>query len=228
MKTTLIGIFCLLQICSYAQRNEALKQSVYTQLGTTGFGIGYQNQFQSKFAYGGGISYMNVVPTLFMKSLSATRQFRVTGTAKFLDVSAFVKWFPFGKSYYEEWEDNWSYVKVGLLYRGFSEFSIRSDFQPKQPGNSFNEANLIRGKLSVDVTTWKVQPFLNIGHQLFGKNNKIRGHIEWGASFQGTPKTQIQQTVTPGISPVNESRIRKTINVIKVYPDLNLQVGYWF
>jgi hypothetical protein len=109
-----------------------------------------------------------------------------------------------------------------------SSFSIRSDFQPKQPGNSFNEADLIRGNLAVDVSTWKLQPFLNIGHQLFGKNNPIRGHFEWGASFQGSPQTQIKQTVTPGISPVNESTIRKTINTIKIYPNLNFQVGYWF
>jgi hypothetical protein len=228
MKTLYITLFCLLHICSYAQRNDLLKQSINTQIGTTGFGVGYQNQIQSKLAFGGGISYMNTVPTLFMKSLSVSRQFRITGTAKFLDVSAFIKWFPFGKSYYEEWEDNWSYVKVGLLYRGMSSFSIRSDFQPKQPGSSFNEANLIRGNLAVDVSTWKLQPFLNIGHQLFGKNNAIRGHFEWGASFQGSPQTQIKQTVTPGIQPVDESKIRKTINTIKIYPDLNFQVGYWF
>jgi len=228
MKTLFITLFCLLHICSYAQRNTALKQSVYTQLGTNGFGAGYQNQFKAKLAFGGSISYMNMSPTLFMKSLSASRQFRVTTTAKFMDVSGFIKWFPFGKSYFEEWEDNWSYVKVGFLYRGFSDFSIRSDFQPKQSGKSFNEADPVRGALVVDVSTWKLQPFVNIGHQLFGKNNKIRGHFEWGASMQGSPQSQIQQTVTPGISPIDESKIRKTLNVIKIYPDLNFQVGYWF
>jgi hypothetical protein len=182
----------------------------------------------SKFAFGGSISRMTMVPTLFMKSLSVDKQFRITATAKFTDVSGFIKWFPFGKSYYEEWEDNWSYVKVGLLYRGMTSFSIRSDFQPKQPGSSFNEANLIRGNLAVDVSTWKLQPFLNVGHQLFGKDSKIRGHFEWGASLQGSPKMQIQQTTTPGISPIDESKIRKTLNLIKIYPNLNFQVGYWF
>ncbi len=228
MKTLYITLLCLLHICSYAQRNDVLKQSVFTQLGTTGFGIGYQNQFKSKLAFGGSISYMNMSPTLFMKSLSVSRQFKVTTTAKFVDLSGFIKWFPFGKSYYDEWEDNWSYIKVGLLYRGMSDFSIRSDFQPKQTGNSFNQADPVRGKLVVDVSTWKLQPFVNIGHQLFGKNKKIRGNFEWGASLQGSPQSQIQQTVTPGISPVNESKIRKTLNAIKVYPDLNVQVGYWF
>ena len=228
MKTLYITLFCLLHICSYAQRNDVPKQSVFTQIGTTGFGIGYQNQIKSKFAFGGSLSYMNMSPTLFMKSLSVSRQFRVTTTGKFADLSGFIKWFPFGKSYYDEWDDNSSYVKMGLLYRGMSDFSIRSDFQPKQSGRSFNEADPIRGKLLVDITTWKFQPFINIGHQLFGKNNKIRGFFEWGASFQGSPQSQIQQTVTPGISPVNESNIRKTLNAIKIYPDLNVQVGYWF
>ena len=228
MKTRLILLFCLFQFCSYAQRTPELKQSVYAHLGTTGFGGGYQNHFKTKLAYGGSISYMNLSPTLFMKSLSSSRQFRVTNTAKFFDLAAFVKWFPFGKSYYEEWEDNWSYVKVGFLYRGFSDFSMASDFQPKQAGKSFNESDPIRGQLRVDATTWKLQPFVNIGHQLFGKNNKIRGHFEWGASLQGSPKLNIQQTVTPGISPVDESKIRKTLNAIKVFPNLNFQVGYWF
>jgi hypothetical protein len=228
MKTLYITLFCLIHICSYAQRNDVPKQSINALIGTTGFGAGYQYQINSKFAFGGSISRMNMAPTLFMKSLSVDRQFRITATAKFTDVSGFIKWFPFGKSYYEEWEDNWSYVKVGLLYRGMTSFSIRSDFQPKQPGSSFNEANLIRGNLAVDVSTWKLQPFLNIGHQLFGKNNAIRGFFEWGASLQGSPLTQIQQTVTPGIQPVDESKIRKTINAIKIYPDLNFQVGYWF
>ncbi len=228
MRTLYITLLCLLHVCSYAQRNDVQKQSVFTQIGSTGFGVGYQNQFKAKFAFGGAMSYMNMSPTLFMKSLSVSRQFRVTTTGKFVDLSGFIKWFPFGKSYYDEWEDNWSYVKVGLLYRGMSDFSIRSDFQPKQSGNSFNQADPVRGKLVVDVSTWKLQPFVNIGHQLFGKNNKIRGHFEWGASLQGSPQSQIQQTVTPGISPVNESKIRKTLNAIKVYPDLNFQVGYWF
>jgi hypothetical protein len=228
MKTLCITLFCLLHICSYAQRNNMLKQSIFTQIGTTGFGVGYQNQIQSKLTLGGGISYMNAAPTLFTKSLSVSNQFRVTGAAKFTDLSAFIKWFPFGKSYYEEWEDNWSYVKVGFLYRGMSSFSLRSDFQPKQPGNSFNEANLIRGNLVIDISTWKLQPFLNIGHQLFGKNNSIRGHFEWGASLQGSPQMQIQQSVTPGIKPVDEKTIRKTLNTIKIYPDLNFQIGYWF
>ena len=228
MKTTIITLLCLLSICSYAQRNKVLKHSVYTQLGTNGFGAGYQNHFKTKFAYGGSISYMNISPTLFMKSLSASQQFRVTTTAKFMDVSGFIKWYPFGKSYFEEWEDNWSYVKVGFLYRGFSDFSIRSDFQPKQSGKKFNEADPIRGRLTVDISTWEVQPFLNIGHQLFGRNNKIRGHFEWGASLQGSPQMQIQQTTTRGFSPINESTIRKTLNVIKIYPDFNFQIGYWF
>lgn len=228
MKTFYFTLFCLLHICSYAQRNDLLKQSAFLQLGSTGIGAGYQFQMNSKFAVGGSISRMNIAPTLFMKSLSIDRQFRITATAKFTDVSGFIKWFPFGKTYYEEWEDNWSYVKVGLLYRGMSSLSVRSVFQPKQAGKNFNEADPIRGNLAVDISTWKLQPFLNIGHQLFGKNNKIRGYFEWGASFQGSPSTEIQQTVTPGISPVNESDTRKTLNAIKIYPDLNFQVGYWF
>ena len=228
MKTSFIAFFFLLAIGCYAQQNTLLKQSIYSQLGSTGFTAGYQNHFKTKLAYGGSISYLNMSPTLFMKSLSTTRQFRVTTTAKFMDVSGFIKWFPFGKSYYDEWEDNWSYIKVGFLFRGFSDFSIRSDFQPKQSGKNFNEADPIRGKLVVDISTWKLQPFLNIGHQLFGKDTKIRGHFEWGASLQGSPKMQIQQTTTPGISPIDETKIRKTLNAVKIYPDLNFQVGYWF
>ena len=228
MKTKLTLLFSLLVIFSYAQQHFKHQQAAFAHLGTTGFGIGYQNHFKTKLAYGGSISYMNAAPTLFMKSLSQSRQFRLTPNARFTDVSGFIKWFPFGKSYYQDWEDNWSYVKVGLLYRGFSNFSIRSDFQPKQAGKSFNEADPIRGNMVVNVQTWKLQPFLNIGHQIFGKDNKIRGHFEWGASFQGSPRTDIQQTITPGISPVNESKIKSTLNVIKIYPDLNIQVGYWF
>lgn len=228
MKTKLTIFFSLLILFSYAQQKVNLKQAAFAHLGTTGFGIGYQNHFTTKFAVGGSISRMNLSPTLFMKSLSQSRQFKFTSTAKFVDVSAFVKWFPFGKSYYEEWEDNWSYLKVGLLYRGFSDFSIRSAFQPKQAGKSFNESDPIRGDLLVNVQTSKLQPFVNVGHQLFGTNKKIRGHIEWGASFQGSPRCQIQQTVTTGISIINESKIRSTLNAIKIYPDLNFQIGYWF
>jgi hypothetical protein len=228
MRALYITLFCLLHICSYAQLNTALKQSVYTQFGTTGFGVGYQNQFSAKFGFGGSIAYMNMSPTLFIKSISVSTQYRVTTTSEFMDVSGFVKWFPLGKSYFGEWEDNRSYVKVGVLYRGFSNFSMRSDFQPKQSGKSFNEEDPIRGKLVVDVSTWKLQPFVNIGHQLFGINSKIRGHFEWGASLQGSPHSQIQQTVTLGISPINENQIRKTLNLIKIYPNLNFQVGYWF
>lgn len=228
MKTKLTLLFCLLTIAGIAQPPMQRKQAAFAHLGSTGFGIGYQNHFKTKLAYGGSISYMNLSPTFFMKSLSASRQFNVNPTARFTDVAAFIKWFPFGKSYYQEWEDNWSYVKVGFLYRGFSNFSIRSEFQPKQAGRSFNEADPIRGNLVVNVQTWKLQPFVNFGHQLFGRDNKIRGHFEWGASLQGSPKSQITQTTTPGIEAVNESKIRSTINAIKVYPDLNIQIGYWF
>jgi hypothetical protein len=228
MKTKLTLLFSLLVIFTQAQQQIKLKQAAFAQLGTTGFGIGYQNHFKTKLAYGGSISHMNLAPTIFMKSLSQSQQFRLSPNARFTDVSAFIKWFPFGQSYYQEWEDNWSYVKVGFLYRGFSNFSLRSDFQPKQAGKSFNEADPVRGNLLINIQTWKLQPFLNIGHQLFGKDNKIRGHFEWGASFQGSPRSQFQQTVTPGFSRVNESKIRSSLNVIKIYPDLNIQVGYWF
>jgi hypothetical protein len=228
MKTKLTILFSMLIIFSYAQQQVKLKQAAFAHLGSTGFGVGYQNHFKTKFAVGGSISYMNLSPTLFMKSLSVSRQFRVTSSAKFTDVAAYVKWFPFGKEYFQEWEDNWSYIKVGVLYRAGGNFSIKSDFQPKQAGKSFNEADPIRGNLVVDVQTWKLQPFVNIGHQLFGKNQKIRGHFEWGASLQGSPSSQIQQIVTPGISAVNESKIRSTLNAIKIYPDLNFQIGYWF
>lgn len=228
MKTKLTLLFCLLALFSFGQQKVKLKQAAFAHLGTTGFGLGYQKHFKTKLAYGGSISHMNLSPTFFMKSLSQSRQFKITPSARFTDVAAFIKWFPFGKEYYQEWEDNWSYVKVGFLYRAGADFSITSDFQPKQAGKSFNQADPIRGKFNVNVQTWKLQPFVNIGHQLFGKDNKIRGHFEWGASLQGSPKTQIQQTTTPGISPVNESKIRSTLNAIKIYPDVNIQVGYWF
>ena len=228
MKTKLTILFSLLILFSYAQQKVNLKQAAFAHLGTTGFGVGYQNHFTTKFAVGGSISRMNLSPTVFMKGLSQSRQFKFTSTAKFVDVSAFIKWFPFGKPYYEEWEDNWSYLKVGLLYRGFSDFSIRSVFQPKQAGKSFNESDPIRGDLLVNVQTLKLQPFVNVGHQLFGTDKKIRGYLEWGASFQGSPRTQIQQTITPGISTVNEMRISSFLKNIKVYPNLNFQVGYWF
>lgn len=229
MKNCIILIIALLfSLCNRAQNNPTIRHSAFLKFGSTGVGASYHFQFHPKFAVGGGLSYINAIPTLFLKNVSQSKQHRLTANANFSDVGIFIKWFPMGKEYYDELEGNKFYIKTGALYRANAELFVRSVFQLKQPGSAFNNTDPIMGTLNVDIQTAKIQPFLAVGHQLFGNNNRIKGFFEWGASYHGRPTYNIKQTTTPGINPVNEKRIPGILNGITVYPILNAGLGYSF
>jgi hypothetical protein len=214
--------------CVRAQVVSAPRQMAFVQLGTTGIGLGYHNQLNSKFAAGGNLTFMSATPTVFMKSISETKQHRITASAKYIDATAFLMWFPVGKEYYGEQEDYQFYFKGGLTYRMNADLSVRTDYQLKQSGNNFNNTDPVKGRLNVDIRIAKIQPFVLIGHQLGGNNSNLKFYFEWGASYHGKPKYTITQTNTPGITPLNQARIPQLLNGIIVYPILNAHIGYTF
>ena len=228
MKNSVFFFTLVFALTSQAQNNAIIRHSAFAQLGSTGAGVGYHYQFHPKFAAGGAISYIHAVPTLFLKNVSQSKQHRLTANANFTDASIFVKWFPKGKEYYDEWEGNAFYIKAGALYRANAALFVKSVFQPKQAGRGFISSDPIVGFLNVDIQTAPIQPFLAVGHTLFGKTNRFKVMLEWGASYHGRPQYQIKQTTTPGITPVNENRIPGILNGITIYPILNAQLGYSF
>lgn len=228
MKKNLFFLVLILALNSQAQKNATAQHIAFAQLGSTGAGVGYQFQFRPKLAIGGNLTYMNAVPTLFLKNASQSKQHRITANANYTDLSVFLKWFPVGKEYYGEPEDYEFYFKGGLTHRLSSDLSVRTDYQLKQAGNNYNNADPVSGRTSVNIRVARIQPFVLIGHQLFGKNSDLKFYFEWGAAYHGTPKYTITQTQAPGIGPLNEKRIQQILNGITIYPILNAQLGYSF
>lgn len=228
MKSSLFLLPLLLALAGRAQFFAAPRHSASVQLGTVGMGAGYQYRLHPKFAVGGSISYLDAAPTLFLKNASQSKQHRVTAYAQFVDVAAFIIWYPGGAEYYGETEGGRLYVKAGLLYRSNPRFLVRSVYQWKQEGKRFNPDDPIRGSILVDITNHAVQPIVNLGYSFWQLNDRMKASIEAGASYHGKSGLKTSEFATPGIDQPNIDRLLRVATNMVVFPQLQISFTYTF
>ena len=208
--------FCL------AQGNTA----VYTSVSTLGAGIGYEKQFHGKFSYDININYVNLQPSMLVNFLAKVTQHRITARVNSLHGEASFKWYPSGAAYYGEFERNKFFVRAAISYKNNADYTVYSDFQLKRENKKFDPSDSAKGRINMDITTMKIQPYLGIGFQTFRGDSKFILNIETGLYYQGKPTYIIKETGPRSYNLQNSARVKKYMNSAIVYPQLKIAFGY--
>jgi hypothetical protein len=214
--------------------NGQAENDLFLKIGSTGLGVGYERELNTKFSAKASISYLNIAPSFFFKG--NTYQHRVKAIFNFAQLELAAKWYPKAKtSGYGITSSNRFFIIGGLLLRDNGNYYFYTDYQRVSPGSSFNKNDTLTGRLNFKLNTNTIQPFLGIGHEIIPKDNKWSFSAEAALSYHGTSPAipNINFYETGKIKRFenqfsNWVQIPKIIKLIKVYPQLNLNVGYRF
>jgi len=230
MKFTLSTLFLITTLLVHGQAENDL----FLKLGSTGFGVGYERELNTKLSAKASISYLNIAPSFFFKG--SNYQHRVKAIFNFAQLELAAKWYPKSKtSGYGITSSNRFFIIGGLLLRDNGNYFFYSDYQRLSPGNSFNKNDTLTGRLNFNLKTNALQPFLGIGHEIIPKDHKWSFSLEAALSYHGTsptiPNVNFFETGKIKLFENQFSRwvqVPKIIKLVKVYPQLNVNIGYRF
>jgi len=214
--------------------NGQAENDFFVKMGSTGFGVGYERELNTKLSAKASISYLNIAPSFFYKG--STLQHRFKASFNFAQLELAAKWYPKAEeSIYGITSSNRFFIIGGLLLRDNGNYYFYSDYQRLSPGNSFNKNDTLTGRLNFKLNTNALQPFLGIGHEIIPKYRRLSFSLEAAFSYHGTsptiPNVNFYET---GKIKVFENKfsnswpVTKIIKLIKVYPQLNINIGYRF
>jgi hypothetical protein len=230
MKFTFSTLFLVVTLFAHGQAEN----DFFVKMGSTGFGVGYERELNTKLSAKASISYLNVAPSFFLKG--STYQHRVKAIFNFAQLELAAKWYPKAKtSGYGITSSNRFFIIGGLLLRDNGNYFFYSDYQRLSPGNSFNKNDTLTGRLNFKLNTNAIQPFLGIGHEIIPKDHKWSFSLEAALSYHGTspiiPNVNLYETGKIKLFENQFSRwvkVPKIIKLVKVYPQLNVNIGYRF
>jgi hypothetical protein len=211
--------------------SQAQTQIIHAQVGTTGIGFGYQIPISSKVSAYTSLNYMKAAPSLLLKG--SDNQYRVRGTADFMQFEMAVKWYPNAyETSYGETNTGRFFVKGGLALRNTGEYQLNSDFQNVKSGNTFDPFDPKTKSQVYAINTALVQPFAIVGYQLLREDSPWTLEIEGGLTYHGRPEaTTVNSSVggkgiTTGVT--SSTRVSNMIAAAQVYPVLRLNMGMKF
>lgn len=200
--------------------------AVYTSVSTLGAGIGYEKQFHGKFSYDININYINLQPSMLVNFLAKATQHRITASVNSIHGEASIKWYPLGSAYYGEFDRNKFFIRAAISYKNNANYLVYSDYQLKRVDKKFEPNDTTIGRINIDLTTTKIQPYLGLGFQTLRGDSRFILNIETGLFYQGEPDFKIVESGIRKYKIENSERAKKYIKSAIVYPQLKIAFGY--
>lgn len=181
MTIRLIILFLLIYQVPFAQGNR----QVYFKLGTTGIGLGYEQELSTKLSLKSSISYINLASSYLYKGRD--NQHRLKAQFDFAQLELAAKCYPKAKTTgYGISTSNRFFLEGGVLIRNTGDYLFYSDYQKLKPGNQFDNSDTLTGRLNFKLETNIIQPFLGLGYEILPKDSRWSATIEGALSYHGT------------------------------------------
>jgi hypothetical protein len=205
--------------------NGQLKNSLLLSGASNGFGFSLQRQVSANLAFGVSGNSLNASTKLF--HYFAGKIIKTKASTNSLQAEAFVKWFPFGKNYFGDYERNRMFVRAGAAIRQDPTYNGSTSFWDKFEFGEFTLTPDQIGTVDMRITTNKIQPFAGIGYSII---NSYRFNIgaEAGSFYHGTPSMKVTASGILQSNAMNEAQLNEIVSTVKFLPYLRIEAGIKF
>lgn len=205
--------------------NGQLKNSLLLSGASNGFGFSLQRQVSANLAIGVSGNSLNASTKLF--HYFAGKIIKTKASTNSLQAEAFVKWFPFGKNYFGDYERNRMFVRAGAAIRQDPTYNGSTSFWDKFEFGEFALTPDQIGTVDMRITTNKIQPFAGIGYSII---NSYRFNIsaEAGSFYHGTPSMKVTASGILQSNAMNEAQLNEIVSTVKFLPYLRIEAGIKF
>jgi hypothetical protein len=205
--------------------NGQLKNSLLLSGASNGFGFSLQRQVSANLAIGVTGNSLNASTKLF--HYFAGKIIKTKASTNSLQAEAFVKWFPFGKNYFGDYERNRMFVRAGAAIRQDPTYNGSTSFWDKFEFGEFDLTADQIGTVDMRITTNKIQPFAGLGYSII---NSYRFNIsaEAGSFYHGTPSMKVTASGILQSNAMNEAQLNEIVSTVKFLPYLRIEAGIKF